>query len=131
MEKRRYVLVDESGEPIAINEVPVYTPEDILKRLRSTKPILYGKKTISLTVARVGVDNEAFVVAGDFFAVQDISGAATAQVVFNELSQDPIDIVDHLRISTPFYRFFVINTAQAGESMTIYIGKESLFTMKW
>lgn len=131
MERRSYVLLDEHGEPVSINEVPVYKPEDLLLHLRTLKPAFYRKVVISLAVAKTGHDSEAFVVAGDFFAVQDISGAATAQVIFNELNQDPIDIADHLRISTPFYRFFIINTAQAGESVTLYVGRESLFSLKW
>jgi len=129
MDKLGYVLVNEEGEPVAVNEVPVYTPEALLKRLRSTKPKLYKKLVIPLDGARTGVDSEAFDAAGDFLLVQDITGTATAQIIFNEPKQDPIDVTDRLRISTPFYRFFIVNTAQAGESITLYVGKESLFTL--
>lgn len=126
---KTYVLVDEHGEPTAINEVPVYTPRAILERLRSTKPILYIKMVVPLDAARTGVDSEAFDFVGDFLFVQDITGTATAQIVFNEPKQSKIDVADRLRVSTPFYRFFIINSAQVGESITLYIGKESLFTM--
>lgn len=129
MEKRSYVLLDENGEPVSINEVPVYKPEDILLHLQTLKPILYGVVTISLATARTGINSEEFVIAGDFLEVQDISGTATAKIVFNEPTYPRISVTDHLAITTPFYRFFIINTAQAGETLTLIFGKESLFKL--
>lgn len=123
------LLLDDKGKPISLNEASIYNPEEIVKKLRSVKPTLYNVLVISLATARTGVESEAFPVAGDFFTLQDISGAATAKVVFNEPDKDKIDLSDHLRILIPFYRFFIVNTAQAGETLTIIVGRESLFTL--
>jgi len=129
VEKRTYVLLDEHGEPVSINEVPVYKPEDLLLHLRTLKPILYSTVKVNLATARTGIDKEAFTLSGDFLMVQDISGAATAQIVFNEPKQDKISLVDRLAFHTPFYRFFIVNTAQVGETLTLILGRQSLFRM--
>lgn len=129
MDRISYVLVDEKGEPISVNEVPVYKPEDLLRRLRTLKPTLYAITKVDLTVARVGLAGEEFIVAGDFIAVESTTGVA--QIAFNEPKHGYISLVDHLVVHTPFYRFFIINTAQAGLVVNLIIGKESLFKLEW
>jgi hypothetical protein len=129
VEKLKYVLLDKKGNPVPFEEVTAYTPEDVSRKLRTLKPNLYTVLTIDLAIARTGLDKEAFYIAGTFIAVSAIDG--TASLIFNEPSNDQLSLAAHEVLKIPFYRLFIVNTAQATKSVTLIIGRESLFELKW
>lgn len=98
---------------------PVPIPLDILKKRR---PRHYQKLTFDLAIART---NERFWCVGDFIGVETITGSCTVRL--NEVSRDAINLQKARKIYTPFYRFYMTNSAQAGKTLTLYIGGEASF----
>ena len=93
-----------------------------LEKLKTQRPRHYQIVTINLATART---NEELLVVGDFIGVASITGSCTLRV--NERNNDAINLQIVRRTKTPFYRFFITNTAQAGKSVTLYIGGDASF----
>ncbi|MBA7683796.1 hypothetical protein ES703_92181 [subsurface metagenome] len=94
-------------------------PLDILKKKR---PRHYQKITLDLGIART---NELFWCVGDFIGVETITGSCTIRI--NEVGRDTINLQKVKKTYTPFYRFYMTNTAQAGKTLTLYIGGDAAF----
>lgn len=90
-----------------------------LNELIVSKTKTYFSITIDLSVARSQVE---FKLPGQFLLVDDLTIGATAQIGFNEVQNDMLQLRYSRTFSTPFYRFFITNTAQAGCSITLIIG---------
>ncbi len=87
-------------------------------------PNLYNQLLINLATART---NEEYRIPGDALYVIDMSSAAVAQIRFNNSGDDAIELKRGRRFQVPFSRFLVTNTAQAGLTVTLLVGKDMAF----
>lgn len=75
---------------------------------------------IDLSTAR---ENEEKSIPGDLLFVKSVSSkSASATIRFNKATNEPITLKHRTKIHTVFKSFYITNTAQAGESMTLLIG---------
>ena len=93
-----------------------------LEDLKTRRPRHYKIVTIDLGTART---NELLWCVGDFIGVAAITGSCTMRI--NENNLDAINLRISRKIYTPFYRFYITNSAQAGKSVTLYIGGDASF----
>lgn len=70
-------------------------------------------------------NDEALHITGSYIYVLNLDGACSIRL--NENSSDSIDLLKFRVINSPFYRFFLTHTAQAGKTMKIAVGVESEF----
>lgn len=68
-------------------------------------------------------NDEEVRISGNYFYILYQDG--NANIKFNEISSDLISLYKYRTFKTPFYRFFLSNTAQVGLSISIAIGVES------
>lgn len=94
--------------------------EPIFDEIKRQRIKTYYTIPVDLSVAR---NNEQFNNVGNYVYVLSLSG--TADIIFNELSNDPIPLNSQRSISTPFYRFFIKNAAQVGGNLILGIGIET------
>jgi hypothetical protein len=94
--------------------------EKIFDEIKRQRIKTYYTLTIDLATAR---SNEAFNMVGTSIYVMTVTGlTSSAQIRLNDISNDPIELLQYRRINSPFYRFFITNTAQAGYSIQLAIG---------
>ena len=96
-----------------------------LNYIKRNNANFYQVTDIDLSIART-IDSPAFEISGDTLAVASING--TAQIVFNDWANARLSLNNTRNFTTPFFKFWIINTAQAGKSLTLNIGKDALFT---
>jgi hypothetical protein len=96
-----------------------------LKYLSNRDLKLYQPLTISLATARTDLE---FQVAGDTFLVTGISGSASIKFQYNTAAS--VDLTLVRSINTPFASFFLTNTAQAGKTLTILVGRDAAFVAR-
>ena len=108
------------GSPYRLSDHPLTQMLDVLRR---TKPQYYGTYSFDLGTART---DEEFPFAGDFLIVTSITG--TVSIKMNEKENASLDPSALSQITTPFFRLFVTNTAQAGKVLAITYGRDALFT---
>jgi hypothetical protein len=111
------------GHPPA-EEEPSAISKARLTLLRDVDSQTYRILTFDLGVARANVETKVW---GDALAVVTITG--TASIRLNEPDNEDIDLslVRELPAAL-FHRFFITNTVQAGKTLTLIIGKATLFT---
>jgi len=91
-----------------------------LKTLVARRFKNYEDFVLDLSVART---LELKNIPGDFLAVIDSShAAATCDIRFNKIDNDPIAIKADKEIQTVFTGFYISNSAVAGASLTIRVG---------
>lgn len=88
-----------------------------LDEIKKQRIKIYSIITFDLSIVR---SNEPFQMTGSYVYV--LASTGTATIRFNELTDDPIDLLKFRAISIPFYRFFITNIAQSGVSITLAIG---------
>jgi hypothetical protein len=98
-----------------------------IQKVIKEKPKLYDTVVIDLTNA--GQDKK-FGITGDNFYVFAAPSSLDLQVRFNETDQDLIPIAKGDTVNIPFHQFFLTWPAQAGQSVTLLIGKDLGFEMK-
>lgn len=110
--------------------VPVEHPlASITKELKDKQLVYYTQPpTISLAVARLGRNPEAFNIVGDFLSVETITGIA--DIAFNEPNNPYVSLNNLREFRTPFYRFFLRHAAQAGLTVRLNIGRDASFLTK-
>ncbi len=96
-----------------------------LETLKKKRPRHYQKITFDLAIART---NELFWCVGDFIGVETITGSCTIKI--NEVKRDTINLQKVKKVYTPFYRFYMTNSAQAGKTLTLYIGGDAAFEIE-
>jgi len=82
----------------------------------------YTKVTLDLSTART---DEPYEMVGDFIIVQKLTGEC--EVKLNEKTNDPVDLTVFSTIKSPFDRFFITNTAQAGKECILMVGRAAAF----
>lgn len=92
--------------------------------MRSAKPIVYDTYTFDLGTART---DEVVDIVGDFMAVTEITGTVTAK--FNEKDRSALPLAQIRMFTTPFYRLYLTNTAQAAKTMTVIVGRDAGFAV--
>jgi len=98
----------------------------VLRRIERDRPTLYEPITVDLSVARdLSAGTYAFETPGDTLAVVSITGTAT--IIFQDKTMQAVSLAHVRRFVTPFKRFWIINTAQAGKSITILVGRDASF----
>jgi len=100
-------------------QVSLITSQELYDFLRTTKPTIYHKFELDLTVPR---DNLEFKIQGTFFQILQISQGAKLSIKFNELFNQQILFDNTQLIFIPFYRFFVSNEVQVGKTVTLFVG---------
>lgn len=90
--------------------------------IRDNKPKTYYTKTISLAEART---DKELLFDGDNIIVDSIDGEA--YIKLNEKAHDNIDLRTHRTLKGTFIRLYLTNTAQAGKSVTLMIGRAEQF----
>jgi len=100
-------------------QVSLITSQELYNFLRTTKPTIYNKFELDLTVPR---DNLEFKIQGTFFQILQISQGAKLSIKFNELFNQQILFDNTQLIFIPFYRFFISNEVQVGKTATIFVG---------
>lgn len=93
------------------------TLKQTLEELRTQRVKYYTVLDYTLDAAR---SNEPLFIAGGYIYVLSLDG--TAKIKLNEISADDIDLFKYRQIATPFYRFFLTHTAQAGKVLSLAIG---------
>jgi hypothetical protein len=112
-----------NSQDVVIDELkkqPLSKKLALLKQINDLK--LYNVYSFSLAGART---DEEFIVSGDYFHVQTLTGSLSIKL--NEKENDAIDITTLNSIKTPIYRMFLTNSAQAGKNATIIVGRNDLF----
>ncbi len=105
------------------NVIQITPLKDVIRK----KPSLYDKVVIDLSVAR----NEFEIsVTGDFFYVFSGPAVMDLNIRFNEVNKDQLPIVKGDTVTVPFYRFFLTNSAQAGQTAILLIGKDLGFAFR-
>ncbi len=85
----------------------------------------YQLVNVDLSTARNGLLSEVFNYSGDYMIIYSLSGSA--EIIFNEPENAPLPLIARTKISTPFYRFFIKNSAQVGKKLTLIIGRGQSF----
>lgn len=78
----------------------------------------FTTKPFDLTQAR---DKEEVKENGNYIYVLYLDGEAT--IILNEPNNKEIELKENLEIKTPFYRFFLTNSAQPGKKLKLLIGR--------
>lgn len=83
-----------------------------------------GAAGLDLSVART--DQEVAITGGYFKFIKEVNNDPNALVSirFNDRANDGIDFTQGASIATPFTRFFITNTAQAGKAAVFLISPE-------
>jgi hypothetical protein len=118
-------VVDGKQQITITPTVPAQAQEKII----GAQALNYRIQTIDLSVARTGIASEEFKISGDFLQVATIGGKAS--IVFNEPDNQPIPLEKGVTFHTAFYRFFIVNAAQLGVTMTLNIGKGGTFRIEY
>lgn len=93
------------------------------EELRGQRIQLYETFTIDLATVR---SNKEMVIAGTYlYGLESTLLGASLDVRFNEIARKPINIVMGRGVRTPFYRLYLTNAAQVGQTLTLAIGTES------
>ena len=91
--------------------------------LRAQRVQLYNKIEVSLENAR---DNEEMVFTGNYiYGLEASSNTANLDVRLNEKFRGTVNILKGRGIRAPFYRFYLSNAAQSGQSITLVVGIEA------
>jgi len=112
---------------MALNEFGRIIAQEVLRlqeRARQPKYTqdAYDVQTVDLGTARSNVEVPW---GGDYVLVENIDGEL--DIRFNRVNASLIELDKIRRVYTPFYRAYLTNSAQAGCTATIYIGKETIF----
>jgi len=102
-----------------LGQISLLSSQDLYDFLRVSKPSIYHKFEIDLTIPRL---DQEFKIQGTFFQILQISQGAKISVRFNEPSNQPILFDNTQLIFIPFYRFFVSNEVQVGKTATLFVG---------
>lgn len=96
------------------------TDTEVVDNLRSIKPTLFQSLDIDTSEAR---DKKEYSFVGYSMFVQNPEDASLSVYLrVNESDAEPIDITKVRKIHTPFYRFFITNSAGTG-TLTVLICK--------
>ncbi len=95
-----------------------------LHEVYKDRPNLYDTVLIQLDAA---VDNRWFANKGDFFYVLEAPATLDASVRFNNTDQAPIPLKRGRRFFIPYQGFYLTYSAQAGQTMTLLLGKDLAF----
>jgi hypothetical protein len=120
-----YIVAKNTGNGKTELIVQPATPASNMEEMKRKALIAYGSVTISLATARTGINSEAMDILGDFISVRTLVGSA--QIILNEPENTPIPLTANMKIRTPFYRFFIVNTAQPLGTVTMDIGRNNMF----
>ena len=94
---------------------PIEELQDTTKRF--SEPL-----TLDLSVARSEVEYKIY---GDVMIVESMDGIAT--VCLNNKENSPLELRIGRKIYQDFFTFFITNTAQAGKTLKIVVGREGCF----
>ena len=94
---------------------PIEELQDTTKRF--SEPL-----TLDLSVARVQVEYNIY---GDVMIVESMDG--TAIVCLNNKENSPLELRIGRKIYQDYFTFFITNTAQAGKTLKIVMGREGCF----
>lgn len=93
--------------------------EEKINLIRKNRITTYRIITLDLSQAR---SNYELQMSGDFiYGYAGTDAAANISIRLNEISNDEMPLNTQRFVSSPFYRFFVTNTAQAGKTLTLAI----------
>jgi len=96
--------------------------KEVMEYLRTVKPKNYELLEIDLSTAR---EDEEIKYAGDFLLAKTDGELSGIEVRFNEKNHPKFKLSDWNPIITPFYRFFLTNTAQSGKKLKLFVGKDA------
>jgi len=96
-----------------------------LNYIQRYNPNFYEVLEIDLGTAHDRASS-AFDYSGDTLAVASIDG--TADIVFNNNEKPAISLNLTRNFVTPYKKFYIINTAQAGKTLKLLIGKDAQFS---
>ena len=82
-------------------------------------------RTITVSLATAHTDKEIGFTGNYLYALEATDVDATFSIRFNERFCSLIPLHKGRGVRTPFYRFYITNTAQAGKTITLAIGVES------
>ena len=120
----------EDGKKLLLRRIKIYQEDDLISKLKSAKPVFYTEFSTSLATARTAVASAAFDITGDFMAIQAL-GSVTCHLILNEINNGKILLSNEQTITTPFYRFWLVHAALAGESIELIIGRNKLFKITY
>ena len=108
------------------NLVDIYkTLSELRNELENGSIQLYDIVEISLATARTGTANQDEVVEGTFLYAQTDGSLDGVGVKFNSLDADTVYFDEFNGIHTPFWRLYIINPAQSGKTLKLYVGRSN------
>jgi len=106
-------------------EEPKHPLAEALEYMRDRDLKLYEPLMYDLSDART---DEEIRVAGDQLVVESLDGVASLK--FNRKSNESLSLNRLRSFNTPFEQFFLTNTAQAGLTLRLAIGRDAAFLVK-